>query len=177
MSTSSRALPFALLLLVTISGGACGLLPGTGGGEETTFENVSVDDVFAITVVQLDREYAIKSADRATGRVETDWDYDSVSPGTRYLQRERVVAEIEPRDEGIGFRLRVETQVKERTGLLGLDDRTEEGWAEGREDDARAAYLTQRIRSILVPGRPSEEFYERRPLFPDEPEAAVERAP
>jgi len=146
------------------------LLPGSADWEMATFEDVSFDDVFAITVVQLDRDYAIRLADRSERRVETDWDYDSVSPGTRYLQRERVLAEIDPLEEGVGLRLRVETEVKERSGLLGLDDRTAEGWSAGRDDAERAAYLMQRIRSVLVPGRPSEEFYERRPLLPGDPE-------
>jgi len=156
-----------LLFVTTLTG--CGLLPGSASWQEDNYEHVSVDDVFAITVVQLDRDYAIYSADLSGRRVETDWNYDSISPGTRYLQRERVVAEFEAVERGVDLRLRVETEVKERTGLLGADDRNPEGWTPGRDDSERAAIIAQRIRSVLVKGRPSDEFYERGPLFPDDP--------
>lgn len=163
---------FALILALAGPTG-CGLLPGSEVWDEQSFEHVSLDDVFAVSVVQLDRDYAIKSASRSERRIETDWDYDSISPGTRYLQRERVIAEIDPSDDGIALRLRVHTQVKERTGLLGEDDRNSDGWTDGRDDVERSAVLLQRIRSILVPGRPSDDFYERTPLFPGADEEAA----
>ena len=159
-------LTVAAVLLLAATG--CSLMPGSAAWHADTYEHVSVDDVFAITVVQLDRDYAIESASLAEKTVRTDWNYDSISPGTRYLQRERVVAEFEPVEAGVDLRLRVETQVKERTGLLGEDDRNPDGWTPGRDDSERAAILAQRIRSVLVKGRPSDEFYERGPLFPDD---------
>ncbi len=151
--------------------GGCALFPGTGGHAQwhaTVFPSVSYDDVFDISVLQLDRDYAIRSANRGDGSIETSWDYDSVSEFSRMLQREQVVCEVDSVDDGVLLKLRVRTQVKERTGLLAPDDVSDEGWEEARDNVDRATVLFQRIHSSLVKGRPSDDFYERPPLFDEE---------
>jgi hypothetical protein len=161
-----------LLILSLLSLGGCFMLLGpnledtSAAWQEGTFEEVTFDDVFVITEAQLDRDYEIASSDRNEGTIETGWDYGSLSPLNRYLQRERVIVEMEALEEGIELRLRVKRQVKERQGLLHEEETEEEGWTDGRDDIERAAVLFERIRSSFAPLRPSDAFY-RKSMAPD----------
>ncbi len=140
---------------------SCSLFPGAPQWHADVFDNATFDDVFDVTAAQIDKDYDIATADRSTGRIESGWDYASTAPVTRLLQRERVVAELTAVDEGIQVMLRVQTQVKERTGLLAPDDQTDEDWEDSRDDVDRAAVIFQRIESVLVKLRPSEDFERR----------------
>lgn len=169
----SFVLPLPLLLALC----GCSLVPGLPGHAEwhaEVFPNVAFDDVFDVAYLQIDRDYDVQRTDRPTGSIESAWDFDSVSPVTRHLQRERVLAEVEAVEDGIELRLRVQTQVKERTGLLAPDDISDEGWTDARDDVQRAAVLFQRIHSTLVRGRPSPDFHDRPPVFPTDPEAGLD---
>lgn len=125
------------------------------------YPDVTYADAFDTALIQIEGELPIRTADRGTGEIESEWDFDSVSPLTRYMRRERVVAQVTALEEGIEVRLRVEAEVRERTGLLGPDDRTDVGWSEDMDDVERSERVFQRIHAILQPGRPSEDFYSR----------------
>jgi hypothetical protein len=182
----ARATPLPLVLVLLLAAaaplGGCFLLLGpnlentSAAWHEDTFTGVTFDDVFVITQAQLDRDYQIATSDRNTGMIETDWDYGSLSPLNRYLQRERVMVEMEALDEGIELRLRVKRQVKERQGLLHEEETDEEGWTDGRDDVERAAVLFERIRSSFAPLRPSEDFYRKR-MTPDGSDGAGSTPP
>ncbi len=149
------------LVLGAAAFGACSLLPNSPQWHADVFDNATFDDVFDVTASQIDKDYDIATADRSGGRIESGWDYSSTAPVTRLLQRERVIAELEAVDAGIQVMLRVQTQVKERTGLLAPDDESDEGWDDSRDDVDRAAVIFQRIESVLVKMRPSEDFEKR----------------
>lgn len=120
------------------------------------------EDVFMIARAKIEEDdFRIANSDIKTGDIESDWDFDSVSPLTRYSRRERVVAKVTALEEGVELKLRVETQVRERSGLLGPDDRSNVGWAQAQDDVQRSELVFQKIHSALSPGRPSSEFYER----------------
>ncbi len=153
-----------VLLLPLLACAACVPLLGQRGYGDV-YQNVVFSDVFDITVTQIDRDYEIWKADAEEGVIESAWDFDSVSPGSRLLRREKVIARVAPVEDGIELVVRVRTQVRERTGLLAPDDQSDVGWSDAEDDDERAAVVFQRIRSALVRGRPSEEFEERKPIF------------
>lgn len=157
----------ALLILLAAVAPGCNLLPGGAEWQAEIYPAATFDDVFDVAAAQIDKEYEIALADRDKGRIETSWDYDSVSPITRYLQRERVVAEVAAVDEGVELKLRVQTQVRENSGILAPDALPEDEWGEGRDDRERAEVIFSRIHTVFFKGRPSEQFY-RRPMDPTE---------
>ena len=161
-----RSLLLSPLLLVALGGCtliAARLLADPAEWQAEIYDNIRFEDVFDTAVSQIQKEFDEVDADRGTGEIASAWDFDSVSPVTRYLRRERALAEVTALEEGIELRLRIQTEVRERTGMLAADDRSNVGWAEDRDNVPRSEILFQRIRSILNPGGPSEEFYVRPP--------------
>lgn len=129
------------------------------------YPNASYDDVYQIAFNQVDRDYVIAAtSNRNQGLIETEWDSGSLSDSTRLMQRERVIVQIDAADEGITLKLRVQCQVRERTGLLAADDEGEEDWSYTLDDFDRARVLFGRIQALLDRGGPSPEFHERPPL-------------
>jgi hypothetical protein len=134
------------------------------------YENASYDDVFEIAYRQIDRDYQIAStSNHAEGRIETEWDTNSMSDVTRLLQRERVVAMVEPEDDGIVLKIRVQRQVREHTGLLTPVDEGDDDWSYVHDDFERAQVMFGRIQALLSKSGPSEEFYQRKPFTFEEP--------
>ena len=154
-----RHAPVAIVAVLALA--SCSLLPNSPQWHADVFDNATFDDVFDVAAAQIDKDYDIAEADRQGGHIESAWDYNSTSPVERLLQRERVIAELDAVDDGIEVKLRVETQVKERTGLLAPDDQSDEDWDGSRDDVDRAAVIFQRIESVLVKLRPSEDFERR----------------
>ncbi len=156
-----------LLILAGISFPGCIMLAASALTDKAewnaeVYTNIRFDDVFDTTLSQFRKEFEEATGDRTTGKIESAWDFDSVSPLTRYLRRERALAEVTALEEGIELKVRIQTEVRERSGLLAPDDRSNVGWAEDRDDFDRSQILFQRIRSILNPGGPSEGFYRGR---------------
>lgn len=129
---------------------------------QNNYSNASFDDVYTIAYNQIDRLYEMASgSDPSQGHIESAWDYDSLSMHSYLVQRERIVADVIPSDEGILFRLRVQCQTKERTGLLAPDSDTDEDWSDTLDDLDRARVVFQHIDGLLVKQGPSPGFYER----------------
>ncbi|MFH0947118.1 MAG: hypothetical protein V2A76_18175 [Planctomycetota bacterium] len=169
-SSRSRMLrSLVLLILAGLSFSGCTLiaarlLADPAEWQAEIYTDIRFDDVFDTALAQIRKEFKEAKGDRGTGEIESAWDFDSVSPVTRYLRRERALAEVTALEEGVELKVRVQTEVRERTGLLAADDHSSNvGWAEDRDDFERSQVLFQRIRSILNPGGPSEEFYRGEP--------------
>jgi len=157
---------FVLLLLLSLGGCtliAARLLADPAEWQAEIYDSVRFEDVFDTAAYQIQKEFHEVVANRDTGAIESAWDFDSVSPVTRYLRRERAVAEVTALEEGVELKLRIQTEVRERNGLLAPDDRSNVGWAEDRDNVSRSQILFQRIRISLNPGGPSNEFYLRPP--------------
>lgn len=159
----------ALLALVTVAPGCCLLGEisdwGCASWMANVYPNASYDDVFMIAFNQIDRDYDMSAASNPSmGIIETEWDSGSLSDSTRLMQRERVLVEIDAAEDGITLKLRVQRQVRERTGLLAADDESDDDWSYTTDDFDRARVLFGRIQALLDRGGPSPEFYDRPPL-------------
>jgi hypothetical protein len=163
------SLSFAFLVALAATPGCCLLGEITDWGcaswMANTYTNASYDDVYQIAFYQIDRDYDIALASNPSkGLIETEWDTNTMHEATRTMQRERVIVEVEATDEGITLKLRVQRQIRERTGLLAPDDSSDDGWSYTLDDFERARVLFGRIQALLQRGDPSPEFYDR-PAF------------
>ena len=131
----SRILPFVLVLA------ACASSP-TDRWVERRFESLSNGAMYNLVLVSIDAEgYAPRVRNPDTGEIESIWVMGLSNRVVRGPTRRRVHALVRPHEEGGQLvRLRVETQIIRKGGLLAVNVRESEDW-EAVPDDVDAAEL------------------------------------
>lgn len=171
MNLRSAASCFLLLISLAATTSSCCALGsfsdwGCAQWIGNQYTNASFDDVYQIAFHQVDRDYDIaKTSDPNKGLIETEWDHGSIAEASRLMQRERVIVQVEAEADAITLKLRVQRQVRERTGLLAPDDKSDEDWSYSTDDFDRARVVFGRIQALLDRGGPSEDFH-RKPIDP-----------